>query len=277
MDLGAFILGVLFGWLVEWLYVSFFGSSSKGSEECTAFERELKTRNEEIKALKSQIGGNVKGSASLLSEQAAATISRSNKPQSKKTKSGSKPSNVGAATTTKGTVTKKSATKATTAKNKAHQKTAVKKNSPDIKKTTTKDNNKTAATKATTTKKTKKTASSKKPEAAKRTKQVTAKKKPVAKKISLKKDIKLNNPTGDDLTKLSGIGPSMAATMAELGITTYKKLAGMDDDILRDMLEASGARLNNNKDAMDSWNEQAMLADKGDFSGLKKLQESLKS
>ncbi len=279
MDLGAFILGILFGWLVEWLYVSFFGSSSKGSEECTAFERELKTRNEEIKALKSQIGGNVKGSASLLSEQAAATISRSNKPQSKKTKSGSKPSNVGAATTTKGTVTKKSATKATTAKNKAHQKTAVKKNSPNIKKTTTKDKNKnktTASNNAVTTKATKKSVSSKL-EAAKRTKQVTAKKKPVAKKISLKKDIKLNNPTGDDLTKLSGIGPSMAATMAELGITTYKKLAGMDDDILRDMLEASGARLNNNKDAMDSWNEQAMLADKGDFSGLKKLQESLKS
>ena len=69
----------------------------------------------------------------------------------------------------------------------------------------------------------------------------------------------------------------MAATMAELGITTYKKLAAMDDDILSDMLEASGARLNNNKDAMDSWNEQATLADKGDFTALKKLQDSLKN
>ena len=78
------------------------------------------------------------------------------------------------------------------------------------------------------------------------------------------------------MTKLSGIGPSMAATMAEIGITSFKKLAAMDDDILRDMLEASGARLNNNKEAMDSWNEQATLADKGDFDGLKKLQEELK-
>ena len=82
--------------------------------------------------------------------------------------------------------------------------------------------------------------------------------------------------SGDDLTKLSGIGPSMAATMDELGITSFKKLAAMDDDILRDMLEESGARLNNNKEAMDSWNEQALLADKGDFAGLKKLQEELK-
>ena len=64
--------------------------------------------------------------------------------------------------------------------------------------------------------------------------------------------------------------------MKELGIDTYTKLAAMDDDILRDMLEASGARLNNNKEAMDSWNEQAELAAKGDFDGLKKLQDELK-
>ena len=68
----------------------------------------------------------------------------------------------------------------------------------------------------------------------------------------------------------------MAATMHELGITSYAKLAAMDDDILRDMLEDAGARLNNNKEVMDSWNEQATLADKGDFEGLKKLQEALK-
>lgn len=105
---------------------------------------------------------------------------------------------------------------------------------------------------------------------------IAVKKASVAKKPPAKKAVSKGS-AGDNLTKLSGIGPSMAATLGELGITTYKKLAAMDDDILRDMLEASGARLNNNKEAMDSWNEQATLADKGDFAGLKKLQDELKS
>ncbi|MEE9326235.1 MAG: hypothetical protein V3U71_02990 [Cocleimonas sp.] len=67
----------------------------------------------------------------------------------------------------------------------------------------------------------------------------------------------------------------MVGTLKELGIDSYKKLAETNDDILRDMLESSGARLNNNKEAMDSWNEQAELADKGDLVALKKLQDSL--
>jgi hypothetical protein len=34
--------------------------------------------------------------------------------------------------------------------------------------------------------------------------------------------------------------------------------------------------MNNNKEAMDSWNEQATLAAKGDFDALKKMQEAMK-
>ena len=105
-------------------------------------------------------------------------------------------------------------------------------------------------------------------------KKTTTKEKAPAKKVDPKKSVKASS--GDDFTKLSGIGPSMAANLNELGITSFEKLAAMDDDILRGMLEESGARLNNNKDAMDSWNEQATLAAKGDFAGLKKLQEQLK-
>ncbi len=294
MDFGAFILGILFGWLLEWLYVTFFSSKGSDMGDCTAFERELKTRNEEIKSLKSQLSGSSQGGASLLSKglkQSTASVSTASsksklnkskaKATTKSTKSikASAPSNTAgagkkaAATTKKGSGVKKpTTTKGTTksAKPKA-----------SLKKTATTTSTVSSATKASEKKavsaksvsKTVKKAAAKDPAA----KNTVVKKKPAAKKISLKKDIKLNNPTGDDLTKLSGIGPSMAATLGELGITSYKKLAAMDDDILRDMLEASGARLNNNKDAMDSWNEQAMLADKGDFKGLKALQDSLKS
>jgi len=104
--------------------------------------------------------------------------------------------------------------------------------------------------------------------------------KPASKKSTSNKTSKAQNRrkkiSGDDFTKLSGIGPSMSATLKSLGIDSFKKLAATDDDILRDLLESSGARMNNNKDVMDSWNEQATLAAKGDFATLKQMQANLK-
>ncbi len=303
MDIGAFILGILFGWLAEWLYVTFFSSKGTPTGDCTAFERELKTRNEEIKSLKSQLVGADKGAASLLSasNKSKATVSSASS-QSQTNKKIARPATKSSAenkTPTKELPAKKTdskqsagTAKAATTKKKvvsAKKNPSMKKSSAVKKTTTAKSKTKTVKPKASTKKNTATAANAgktteKKSVAAKpvtketKTVKPTAiKKKPAANKITLKKDIKLNNPTGDDLTKLSGIGPSMAETLGELGITSYKKLAAMDDDILRDMLEASGARLNNNKDAMDSWNEQATMADKGDFVGLKKLQDSLKS
>jgi predicted flap endonuclease-1-like 5' DNA nuclease len=249
MDMGTFIVGVLFGWLIEWLFFKFFVNSGDSSvSDCSSYERELKTRNEEIKALKATLGTNNKTAGkdsvvSLMSKTAKSTVSSTNK-----------------------TATKKSAS----AKNSA----PAKKSTATTKSVPTKP---ASAKKSSSAKKpiSKKATSTKKPAAKKATTAKTTAKKAAPKKIALKKNI--DKPTaGDDLTKLSGIGPSMAATMNELGITTYTKLAAMDDDILRDMLEASGARLNNNKEAMDSWNEQATLAGKGDFAGLKKLQEAIK-
>jgi len=337
MDMGTFILGVLFGWLAEWIYVTFFGNKgSDGLSDCTAYERELKTRNEEIKSLKATLSDASTGTtsgASLMttpvvgknSASAENSASAKNSAPAKKT-TGKAPATGSKSTTKAETSTASSATTTTKKASPTKSKVAPTNTSSSSKKTTAKSatavKSATAAksatvktstvTKKTTTAKkpakassstTKKTATTKtsasnakvttkkatsiakKPTAKNSTKttttQATAKKAPVrkpgSKKIALKKDIKLNNPSGDDLTKLSGIGPSMAATMNELGITSYAKLAAMDDDILRDMLEASGARLNNNKKAMDSWNEQATLAGKGDFEGLKKLQKALQS
>jgi len=252
MDMGTFILGVLFGWLAEWIYVTFFGNKgSEGLSDCTAYERELRTRNEEIKSLKAKLSDASTGTTSGSSLMRTPVVGK-NSTSAKKaspTKRKVAPTNTS------------SSSKKTTAKSATATKSATVKASTAAKKPA-----KVATKRATSTTK----------NSTKTTTQATAKKAPVRKSGS-KKDIKLNNPSGDDLTKLSGIGPSMAATMNELGITSYAKLAAMDDDILRDMLEASGARLNNNKEAMDSWNEQATLADKGDFEGLKKLQKALKS
>ena len=47
---------------------------------------------------------------------------------------------------------------------------------------------------------------------------------------------------GDDLTKISGIGPKTATILAAAGITTYAQLAAATDGGLREILESAGPR-----------------------------------
>ena len=47
---------------------------------------------------------------------------------------------------------------------------------------------------------------------------------------------------GDDLTKISGIGPKTAGILAAAGITTYAQLAAATDAGLREILESAGPR-----------------------------------
>ncbi len=223
--MGAFVLGILVGWLAEWLFFTFWVKGGKNSD-CSSIMAELEERKKEINRLQSRLND----AASSKASSATATSTTSAKTES--------------ATAEKSTVaTTASSTTKTADKAAAPKKAAPKKAAP--KKTTAKAAPKKAPAK-----------------------------KAVPKKTAEKSTAKAK-PGGDDFTKLSGIGPSMAATLKSLGVDTFTKLAETDDDILRDMLEASGARLNNNKEAMDSWNEQATLAAKGDFEGLKKLQEAL--
>jgi len=265
-----FIMGVLVGWLAEWLFFTFFvkGKEQSGNNANTsALQTELNSKNKEIKALQAKLS-DASSSSGSGTATASSTTSSTSTGTTSATVNKSAQSATSKTTTAKGRTAAKSAT--TPASSKASTKTATKTaakkaapKKPAAKSTATKK----SATKATTTKST----AAKKPATASKAtpKKAVAKKKPATTKTTAK-------TKGDDFTRLSGIGPSMAANLIDLGIDTYKKLAAMDDDILRDMLEASGARLNNNKEAMDSWNEQATLADKGDFAGLKKLQEALK-
>ena len=264
--MGWFIGGVLVGWLAEWLFFTFFmkkdanGASSNGSN-ATALQAELNSKSKEISILKAKLADASGTASSSATTSSGGTASKAEAAKSTKMPSTAKPKpttaskSVTASTktaTTKTSAIKTSKAKATTATKTAAKKATAKK--PVVKKA--------VATQPTTAKKPASKTTPKKPtpKAAVKTKSVTPKAK----------------TKGDDFTRLSGIGPSMATTLNDLGIDTYQKLAAMDDDILRDMLESSGARLNNNKDVMDSWNEQATLADKGDFAGLKKLQDELK-
>ncbi len=48
--------------------------------------------------------------------------------------------------------------------------------------------------------------------------------------------------TGDDLTKIVGIGAKTATVLADAGITTYAQLAAATDAGLREILESAGSR-----------------------------------
>jgi len=230
--MGAFVLGVLVGWLIAWVYYTFWIKPNSDGD-CSSIQAELDLKNKQIASLQTQI---------------------SSASQSENSDSQTKQKEKQTAAAAKGSVAK--TTTAKKAGSKKSTSTASKKKATANNKSTT-NANKTA----TTTKKTK--AVSKPP----------AKKAASAKKTTAAKRSKAG---GDDFTKLSGIGPSMSAKLKSIGINSFEKLAATDDDVLRKKLEEAGARMNNNKDVMDSWNEQATLAAKGEFAELKKMQEALK-
>lgn len=236
--MGAFVLGILVGWLLEWLFFTYWikGRSTGKFADCSGFKSELSAKNDEISSLKAELA-NARESASKSNNLDASKENKGSLEEAKENKksASAKPASKGASSKTvseaKENVRKKPASSTSAS--------STKKNTP----------NKKVAKKA------------------------AAKKAPTKKAVAKKSKFE----SGDDFTKLTGIGPSITTKLHELDITTFQKLSEMDDDILRDMLEASGARLNNNKEDIDSWNEQAALAAKGDFDGLKKLQDSLKS
>jgi large subunit ribosomal protein L21 len=75
----------------------------------------------------------------------------------------------------------------------------------------------------------------------------------------------------DDLTKIEGIGPKVAKTLAEAGISTFEALARTSVEDIHKILKDAELQM------MDAttWPQQAELAAKGDWDALKKLQDSL--
>ena len=73
--------------------------------------------------------------------------------------------------------------------------------------------------------------------------------------------------TTDDLVKIDGIGARIAGVLIEAGIDTYVRLAATSQERLREILTAAGIRL---APTLSTWADQAALASKGDWEGLRR-------
>lgn len=65
----------------------------------------------------------------------------------------------------------------------------------------------------------------------------------------------------DDLERIEGIGPQMAAALHQAGIMTYAQLADADEETLRAAIEARGLRF---APSLVTWARQARLLADGD-------------
>jgi len=75
----------------------------------------------------------------------------------------------------------------------------------------------------------------------------------------------------DDLVKIEGIGPKVAKTLSEAGISTFEALSNAKVEDIQKILSDAGLKM------MDAttWPQQAKLAADGDWDGLKKMQDEL--
>jgi large subunit ribosomal protein L21 len=74
----------------------------------------------------------------------------------------------------------------------------------------------------------------------------------------------------DDLKKVEGIGPKIASTLVEAGITTFSDLAKATPEAISEII--AGVRGNH---VTDTWPAQAQLAADGKWDELKKWQDEL--
>ncbi|MEM9884764.1 MAG: DUF4332 domain-containing protein [Bacteroidota bacterium] len=98
-------------------------------------------------------------------------------------------------------------------------------------------------------------------------------KKVAAKKSTTKKASTKKSNAKDDLTKIEGIGPKLAAVLADAGIATFKKLAATKAEKIASILVAANARYRMYNPT--TWPAQAQLAADGKWEELKKWQDEL--
>lgn len=72
----------------------------------------------------------------------------------------------------------------------------------------------------------------------------------------------------DDLTRIKGVGPKLAATLHELGVTSFSQIAGWDDAEI-ERVDAQLGRFQG-RIRRDDWTGQARFLAEGDSAGFKR-------
>lgn len=75
----------------------------------------------------------------------------------------------------------------------------------------------------------------------------------------------VSDTSGDDLTRIKGLGPKLAATLRELGVTAFAQIAAWDDADI-DRIDAHLGRFQG-RIRRDDWVGQAKLLAAGDETG----------
>ncbi len=78
--------------------------------------------------------------------------------------------------------------------------------------------------------------------------------------------------TGDDFTRIEGVGPKINTVLKEAGITSYAQLAESNVEALYTVVREAKIRAA----TPDTWPEQAALAAAGQWTELESLQDNLK-
>ena len=76
----------------------------------------------------------------------------------------------------------------------------------------------------------------------------------------------------DDLKRIEGIGPKIAATLNAAGVTSFAQLAALEAPAIKQILVDGGVRIG----FPATWPEQAALAARGDWEALARFQAALK-
>ena len=105
-------------------------------------------------------------------------------------------------------------------------------------------------------------------------KAVPTKRVPIPQKVETPKKVVASvKNVADDLTKIEGIGPKIAGLLKVDGIETFEKLSKSKVTAIQAILDKAGKRYAVHNPA--TWADQAKLAAKGDWKGLKKWQSEL--
>jgi len=85
----------------------------------------------------------------------------------------------------------------------------------------------------------------------------------------------VQQPQGDNLKRIEGIGPKVSEALKSAGVTTFAKLASMTPEDIKAILDKDSDRFHNQDPG--TWAKQAELAAAGDWDKLKAWQEDLKT